>query len=461
MIIPSISFDKFILREFEGSVFYEERYLYFAYFLKQPKTHVIAVLSEGFEPCIVDYFFDHLAKVTGMDRPELRGRFDILTIPTKKGKSLTEVILNNSEYVKKIKETIEQYNQPAFVEFFQVNVEEIRLAVLLQIPLYGLTDSSLALNSKSEARDVFSKAGLDLIPGEKDIFSLEHAYDVLQKLAKKQKVKNYLLKLNRGGAGHGIVKFSIQNFISFETFKKALKKGIRQDFFIFERACAEQGAVVEVFIDEPIKISPSAQFEILPDHSIRALATHDQILEGLDYVGVKFPADFTYQKFIVDAGLKIVKETRRRGALGIIAVDFLLSRKNAREPWSLWPVEINARKGGTNHTYFWVKYLTEAVYNEKRGILESEQGDIYYKASEAFGRQDWLRRIEPTRLIGQIKMTGLDFNHKKKSGVFMHMISPMKDFGKFGCTVIGHSAVEVEQIWNDFELCIEALRTQN
>lgn len=458
LLIPSISFGDFVLKQYQGPQFFEERYLYFLTFLKQPRTNIILVLSDGMEYAVYDYFAEHIGRCLDMNALEWTKRIARITVPGMPAKSLTHSIVQHPEYVKKIKEHITNSNN-TFIEFFRVAEEEIELSRLLDVPIYGLSASAINLNTKSAARKLFAEVGMNIPRGFEDLFSLEEIFQKLRILFSQSQVKKTVIKVNDAGSGLGFI-FTNRDEMpdTFIAFDEHVQKKLGDTYDLVMEGISKTGAVAEEYLQAKEVVSPSAQFEIKPDGRVINLATHDQILHGVEYIGVNFPAHEEYRIQIMDAGYKIAQAAYKKGAMGIFAIDFLLTRNSVDDPWKLWCIEINARKGGTNHTYMWAKYLTNATYNEGRGLLECDKGDVYYRGSEVFMKYDWLRQVEPSYLLEHIKNAGLDFSHETKSGVLIHLLSPLKHFGKFGCTIIGHSREEVDNLCKKLETVVLSLQ---
>jgi hypothetical protein len=459
VLIPGLSIGAFLQMFFHGFKYYEERYLYFLTFLKNPQTHLLAVLSEGVNPALWDYFLGHACRATGLKRADLEKRFHKVFVPAKGHDSLTVNLLRDPKALKKIKDEIKKCPKPAYIEFWRVKKEEVKVAKKLGLPYYSLAPSAFFVNTKSGARKIFKQSKINIAKGFGDLRSLSQAHLALQKLIKISKAPYFLIKLNDEGGGAGILKLERkQCSLDYKRFCEALPLPPGQSLKLFEKYFVLEGGVVEEFIEAKEVLSPSVQFEITPDGKVLPIATHEQILEGTDYLGTHFPAPANYRSAIQKVGLRAAKIMAKYGARGFVAMDLLITRNKKSEPWKIWGIEINARKGGANHTHFWAKYLTHARYNAKRGVLESGTGDICYKASEQFVNEPWLRKIPAVKLIKALKESKLDFDHAKQRGVFIHLLSPIKTYGKIGATVIGHSEREIDRYWDSAQKLVRKLK---
>lgn len=451
--IPSIFFSEYVAQHFTESRYFEERNLYFLYFLKQKNTKLVVVMSEGFTPAIVEYFMFHISKITGITTEEINERFTLIAVPSPDSRPLAAHILESESVLEKIESTIDS-KETTFLETFTVSPLEIKLAKKLQLPLYGLDKSMWTINTKSNSRRLFFEADIAMPKGFEDLFSLEEVQKALQKLLKLTPAKKFVLKINEGGAGFGFLFFSRKAAeMNYDDFLKQAKIENEQNYESVSNFLLENGSIVEEFIEGEEVFSPSIQFEIFPDGTIENLSTHDQILrDTVYYVGVNFPSQSDYRDELIEAGTKIAELARDKGVRGIFSLDFIAAKQNGN--WNLYALEVNARKSATNHPYKWAKHLTNATYNQKRGILECDKGDVYYRATERFiqgmdllEKHDVLKKKKPQAFIEMIQNSGLDFDHNTKAGVFIHLLSPLRTFGEFGTTVIGRSRKEVEEYW--------------
>ncbi|HBK34385.1 hypothetical protein A2239_03425 [Candidatus Uhrbacteria bacterium RIFOXYA2_FULL_40_9] len=458
ILIPSISFGELLMSFYKGIQNYEERYLYFLFYLKNPKTKLLVLLSEGYEKAIIEYFLEKVSQTLSLPEAELRSRFSIISVP--KGEhhqTLTQCVLKNKQILSQLKNYISE-NDSCYFRFFRVTQDEYRLSQLLGIPYYGLSPHVFYVNEKEGARQLFKEAGVALPEGYEGIRDLKGAYETLKRLAKKTEKKKFMLKINNEGSGVGIIKMNLDKkdyLSSYQTFYKNLEINLPISKAVFARYFKKQGGIVEVFLEGEEVESPSAQFEVTPQGRAVNLATHLQDLEGNDYIGGYFPCPEVYREQVIKAGYKITRLIAKKGGRGRMAIDFLLIRNKSK--WNLYGIEINARKGGTNHPYFWAKYLTEADYQEKKGILKNTKGEVRYYATEQGGRSEKLKKISARTLIQKMQEQKIDFDPKKKEGIFLHMLSTMKPFGKVGLTIIGPNQKKITLYRKKFTQLVDSL----
>ncbi len=449
VLIPSISFSPYVLADHREMYSFEERYLYFLRFLKEPKTRLLVVLSEGIETLAVRYFLDHMRRAIGRAKVDVMNRLRILTVPTYQYNSLTKSILDDPNQIRRIKKYIDN-PQNTFVEFFTVTKDEIELAKRLGLAHYGLPEEAIYVNTKSGARSVFAMSGVPHARGASNIRSLRDIYMHTKQLVRARDIDTLVLKIDDGAAGSGFVFIdAFHALLPYDQFVDALARDNRETFDSVMKYIEQSSAVLEEFIGGDIVHSPSVQFEIYPHGHIEYLATHDQVLDGTVYTGVHFPARGEYRREIVKVGMKIARTICNMGAIGVVAFDLLAVYREGK--WNIYAIEINARKGGTNHTYMWAKYLTNSVFHPERGMLVCDKGDVVYRGTEDFTKESRLGDVDLKKFLKAFCQSGLDFDHNTKQGVFIHMLSSLKSAGTFGATIIGRNRQDIEKYWSQMD----------
>lgn len=157
-----------------------------------------------------------------------------------------------------------------------------------------------------------------------------------------------MIKQNVGYAGRGNSKLETKYFDS-NHLKKSIKNALENHL---EFACLGEtydlwlskinkiGVIVEIWMDNT-ESSPSCQGIIHSDGEVEILSTHEQILNGMIYVGCQFPAKDEYRKQIMDYSLKIGHLLSLKGCRERYGVDFVA--KTAGEDLIIYAVEINIR----------------------------------------------------------------------------------------------------------------------
>ncbi len=208
---------------------------------------------------------------------------------------------------------------------------EKKLALKLDLPIYGCDPDLACWGSKSGSRKIFREAGIDLPAGSED---LRDAKDIARALAELKQAKPGLrravVKLNEGFSGEGNALFEfkgapesglndwISDRLSNLQFEAA---GLTLDAFMekFEL----MGGIVEEFIEGKNKRSPSSQFGVDPTGNLETISTHDQVLGGGNaqvFLGCRFPADAAYRLDIQKLGFSAGQALASKGVLGRFGV---------------------------------------------------------------------------------------------------------------------------------------------
>ena len=450
VLIPSISFEGLTAKYLVGLNFFEERNLFYLACLKNPKTRFIAVLSEGFQECFINYCIEHISQAYNLGVYEIKERFEIVSIPTDGKQYLTKNILQNAEFSHRINNAlIDKTN--TLIDYWMVTDSDARLAMQLGLAYYGLQAEAFNIDSKASSRKIFRTLDIAIPAGRENLASFQEVQLALQELLEEASSETFIIKINQEEGGNGLAKIARATaFLPYQEFLDQIQITKNIPISEFEAALQQQKAVLEAYIEAEIVAFPSVKMEILSDGVIRNLATHDQLLKDMTYSGSIFPADPSYRSELIKLGQKISTHIAKLGVFGIASVDFLATKNSPNDTWKFWGIEINARKGATTHSIFWSKWLTKAEYDQSNGVLQAITGEIMYQASEYFWTPN-LSKIPPETILAAIKNAGLDFDHQKQSGVFVHMLSCVPKFGKFGATIIGHTKEEVTDYWEKLE----------
>ncbi len=442
VIIPSITFDREVMSRITGVHHYEERLLCLLLLLRFPRTRVIYVTSTPIAEPIIDYYLHLLPGIPGQ---HARKRLELLSCYDRSDQSLTAKILARPRLIQRIRDSIPD---PAFAHltFFTVTPLEKKLALKLDLPIYG-TDPDLACwGSKSGSRKIFKEAGIDLPAGFEDLKDAKDIVDALTQLkAMKPELRRAVVKLNEGFSGEGNAIFDFSG-----APKKGLKpwiaerlpglsfeaQGMTLDAFL--EKIELMGGIVEEFIEGKEKRSPSSQFRIDPTGKLDVISTHDQVLGGGNgqvFLGCRFPADAAYRLDVQELGFRAGRALASKGVLGRFGIDFISVPENGG--WRHYAIEINLRKGGTTHPFLMLQFLTAGSYDPKTGLFFSAAGKpCSYYASDNLHEERY-RGLTPSDLIDIAASKGLHFNAATQEGVVFHLIGALSEFGKLGVLAIG------------------------
>jgi len=441
--IQSVSLGGLTSRYLRGLNYFEERNFYFVDLLRNRNRECVAVLSDDIDRRFLEHAMSEGARACNLSTSDVARRWKTVFIPTDGRSSLSELLLRTPRAFGALREIVERCENP-ILDFWTVSEHELELAKALGLPHFGLREEQLSIDSKSNGRAIFEALEIRHPRGHRNIHSADDAQRALADLSSRSDARSFLIKLNCEEAGNGIARVR-RSMIdgSRDRFVAHLEVSKKIPLEAFVSQIGRQGAVVEEYIEAPITSFPSVKMNVRPDGQVVNLATHDQVLTGMAYSGSRFPANEEYRKELIARGYEIAVDLAAKGVRGIVSVDFIATRERAAGPWTLWGLEINARKGATTHPYLWTRLLTDATYDERTGRLNSRSGQIKYRSSE-YVHVDGLENVSPGALLDAIRHAGLAFDHAAQRGVFVHMATSLRDFSKFGATFVGHSDPQID-----------------
>ena len=452
VIIPSLTLDNEILKAVRGAVYYEERLLCMLLLLRMPRTRVIYVTSVPIDNSIIDYYL-HL--LPGISESHARERLTLLSCYDASARSLTEKILKRPRLIRRIKENI-RFPEMTHMACFNVTEFEKKLALTLDIPIFGCDPRLFYLGTKTGSRLLFKKTGILLPTG---IEALQHEQDVIKALAELKKnnpsLDKAVVKMNDGFSGEGNAVFyyndidggeeDLENCIASKLpqYLKVVAQGVSYRKYMDK--FNSMGGIVEEFIDGECKESPSVQCRINPLGDIDIISTHDQLLGGESgqvFEGASFPANNEYNTEIASMANTISVEMQKEGVLGRYSIDFI----SVKQPsgWQHYAIEINLRKGGTTHPFIMLQFLTGGVFNWKEGFYMMPNGQTRcYFASDNVVSEKY-KGLTPYDLIDIAMCNNIQYDSVKQTGVMFHMIGALSQYGKLGMVCIGNTVAEAK-----------------
>jgi hypothetical protein len=468
----------FNFRELEKTPYlhiYEEKFLFFLFLLRFSRTKLIYVVSQPIADSLIDYYLDKVAK-SEKEKGKMLKRLIFVNLNDSRKMPVAAKLLENEGALTKISEEIKN-KKTAYIQCYSSTSYEKKVAIKLDIPLYGINENLSVFGTKSGSIKTFTTCEVPCLDAITNLKTRDDLFNAIAKLAKKYpEHRGLIIKLEDYPAGEGNVIFSAQKFWEITKLGKdsALKTLSRNIADNFDKCCEQSeklphkkfsfyfetienyldvfervGGIVELFIQANDFYSPSCQIRILPNKKVVVLSTHEQILKGkykTEYTGCIFPASKAYRSKISKYAGKVGDYLAKKGVIGRFAVDFIAYREGAKKRYQLKAIEINLRKGGTTHPYAIARSATGALYNKKSGLLSVKNKKIYYLASDSISYQSW-RGKSPKTLMDLLEKNNLDFNKDKKRGVVIHLFSMLEKEGRFGATFIGGSQKEVENIY--------------
>jgi len=463
IVVPSLSLDPKELNKIHGIVHYEERFLFMLMLLRQPNCEIIFVSSQQIHPYIIDYYLQNLPGIPyshAKKRLKLIAAYDNSSIP------LTQKILDRPGLIKRIKRKVRD-PKSAYLSTFVTTPLERELAVKLNVALYG-TDPELSyIGTKSGCRKIFKKLKVNCPPGYEDIHNKGDLTRAVYNLFKANPdLKKVLVKLNDSfsGEGNAFVSRPKNENVTLKSVGESLKKikfqSKSETASSYMKSLKTMGGIAEEVIETKEIISPSVQLRITPFGKVELLSTHDQILGGRGhqvYLGCKFPADVRYRNRIQLDSLKIGQELAKKGVIGRLSIDYIILYKMGGDEESIFAIEINLRKGGTTHPFLTLDFLVSGTYDPESGEYTSGAGaKKYYISSDNVQHEDY-KGILPDDLFEISALENVYYSNVTETGVVLHLIGALSEFGKVGITCIGDSMLQAE---NYFEKMVDILNRE-
>jgi PGM1 C-terminal domain/ATP-grasp domain len=448
VVTPSISFPAVELRKIIGIEHYEERMLFMLLYLADPRMRVLFVSSVAIESTVVDYFLSFL------DDPEdARSRLEFVSLGDPEARALSEKLLERPDAIELIRDLA---GADAYMLPFNVTPLEKTLSELTQIPVYGAHPDLAVLGSKSGGRRVAAEAGVSILPGAEDLFSLKEIETAAEEIRERYpKAGSIVIKLNNGFSGQGNAIVSLAGPLSPLESAPTVFCATEESWPSYAPKISAEGAVIEQHIRTPGLVSPSAQMRILATGNVEAVSTHDQILGGPDdqvYLGCRFPAAQAYRSEITAAATEIGRVLSDKGVIGSFGIDFVI------EPGGAVNLsEINLRLGGTTHPFLTAHQVTGGTYDAATVRLLVGDKEIHYVSTDNL-KADSLKAITASQAISAIEEAGLAFDRATARGVVLHLLGALPRYGKVGTLAISDSPEDADRLYRETEACLSALR---
>jgi hypothetical protein len=456
VVVPSLTLDPEELAKIPGVHHYEERLLCMLMLLRMPRTHLVFLTSQQIPNAIVDYYL-HL--LPGVPLRHARSRLTLLSCHDSSDVPLTRKILDRPRLVERIRAAIAD-PEAAHLTVFNSTALERSLAVRLGIPLYGNDPELNGLGTKSGGREVFREASVPLPDGFEHLRDEGDIAEAVVELKRRQPgLRRVAIKLDEGFSGEGNAVFYYEGAPEGQDLARWVRDELPRRIKFeaegetWERYChkfGEMGGIVECWVEGGVVRSPSVQCRINPLGEASVVSTHDQVLGGPSgqiFLGSSFPADEEYSRAITEAGQRVGKVLKERGALGRFAIDFISVRRE--EGWEHAAIEINLRKGGTTHPYLILRFLTDGAYDPSDGTYCTPTAKpCYYYASDNLRSPNY-KGLTPDDLIDIAVNYGLHFDSASQQGVIFHLIGALSQYGKLGTVCIGDSHESAQKFYRD------------
>ncbi len=441
VVVPSLTLAIEDLRNVTAVVFYEERLLCFLLLLAEPTTRVVYTTSTPIDPATIDYYLRFVP-----DPVDARRRLTLVDAGDAELGWLSAKLLSDGAVLDRLRDAIGDPAQARLLPFIATPVEH-ELAETLGVPVDGPRAELGVLGSKSGARKVARRAGVGVLPGSEDLFTVEDVTAAITALvASRPEAEAVLIKLNDCFSGLGNVILEVDGLADPLPTSKTVFCSEEESWPSYIAKMAAQGAVVEEVLRHPELSSPSVQLRILPGGAVEILSTHDQILGGPQnqiYLGCRFPAHPAYRLTIQSEARKVGEVLAEEGVVGSFGIDFLVVGKD------VYLSEINLRLGGTTHPFWMARLATGASYDLTTGELRRPDGGARYYVATDNLKSTQLKGQRPADVIALVDRAGLAYDTATATGIALHLLGAVTVAGKLGATCIGDSPEAADALYRN------------
>ena len=440
VVVPSLTLAIEDLRNVTGVVFYEERLLCFLLLLADPTARVVYTSSTAIDPAIIDYYLRFVP-----DPVDARRRLTLIDAGDAELGWLTAKLLSDPEVLNQLRDAISDPARTRLLPFIATPVEH-ELADALGVSVDGPRSDLGVLGSKSGARKVARRAGVAVLAGAEDLFTIEDVTDATTALvAGEPTPEAVVIKLNNCFSGLGNVILEVDGLADPLPTSKTVFCSPDESWPTYIAKMAAQGAVVETLLRDPELRSPSAQLRISPTGVVEILSTHDQILGGPQnqiYLGCRFPAHPAYRLTIQREAQKIGDVLAEQGVVGSFGLDFLVVGKD------VYLSEINLRLGGTTHPFWMARLATGSRYDLFTGDLRRPDGEARYYVATDNLKSRRLKGRSPADVISQLDRSGLGYDTGAGTGIALHLLGALPSTGKLGATCIAATPEAADDLYH-------------
>jgi len=448
VVIPSITFPVVELEKIVAVQYYEERTLFLALLLARPALRMVFVTSMPIDEAIVDYYLRFLP-----DPGSARDRLHLVALDNPATLPLSDKLLARPEVASRVRRLAGDPDD-ACVVTFNVTPVEWELSRALGLPLYGPAPELARLGCKSGARQVARDAGVAVLEGAEDLFSLSAVEEAVGVIGtRRPRADGVVIKLNNGFSGQGSALVDLGGGMVPITAAPTTFCAPGESWTRYSASLAAEGAIVEELVRVPGTVSPSVQLHVSPAGSFEIVSTHDQVLGGPGnqvYVGCRFPAAEAYRVAIQAEAAKVGEVLASAGVIGSFGIDFLVVPDTDAGPGRIYLSEINLRMGGTTHPFWMARLVTGGVYDAATGSLVAGGTAKAYVATDNLKSPSLMGR-SPASVIASIDEAGLGFDPGSATGTTLHLLGAVPAYGKLGATCIADSPAEAEALYRRVE----------
>ncbi|WEH38224.1 peptide ligase PGM1-related protein [Streptomyces sp. NBC_01218] len=354
------------------------------------------------------------------------------------------------------------------LSYFEPSEPLEELARELGVPGTQPSSAHIPLGTKHTGRQIFGAAGIAVPRGSGVCHDLGALASAVAALARSG-LRRLVLKLDSTafGGGLGNALLTLDDDIASpdgpgveERVARALPGATLMDpkltWHEYVTLMKDDGVIVEEMITDVPLHSPSFQGRLTERGTVEAVSTHDQVFgdDGQSYHGCSFPADAAYRRQLIEQGLRVGEVLRERGVgSGDYGVDFLATREG--DGWRLLGCEINLRATATKHPFTMaVGLLGQGPTPD--GRFEVDGAEYVYQASDVIMDRRY-EGLRPARLIEAVTASPIGYDPVRRTGVVLHLLSPVTEFGKFGALCIGRSHAQASALMRDVRALADRL----
>lgn len=423
--------------------------------LARPELRIVYLTSLPVDEAIVEYYLGFLPDPAGA-----RARLALVPLDDPSPLPLSEKLLHRPEVVAHVRE-LAAGGGPAHVLPFNVTPAEYALAEGMDIPLFGPHPDLVRLGSKSGSRRVARRAGVGVLEGSEELFSIDAVEAAIGRIrAARPDAAAVVIKLNDGFSGQGNALVDLAGLASPLPLSNTTFCAEGESWPAYGAKIEAGGAIVEELVRGTALVSPSTQVRIAPGGRYEVVSTHDQVLGGPSnqvYLGCRFPADRRYRAAISEEAAVVAAVLAGEGVIGSFGIDWLVRPDPAGGNDRVVLSEINLRMGGTTHPYWMTRLLTGATYDTGRGELVTADGrTVTYVATDNF-KSPRLAGRSPADVIASVAKAGLAYEPVAGRGAALHLLGALPGFGKMGATCIAPTLDEADDLYHRLERLLTGL----
>ena len=392
---------------------------------------------------VIDYYLSLLPPETSA---RVRPRICTVVVPDDSGRPVAAKLLERPDLLEHIRDCIG--GRPVFIEPWNVTADEVAVAVRLHAPVNGTVPELWPLGFKSSGRRLFAAAGVPIPSGTEGVRTADDLRLAIARLRRAHPgLAAAVVKLDNSVSGDGNQVIALRDPTGSPASARTVSERVASmpDWYLAELAL---GGVVEAYVAGDYWSSPSVQIEITPEGQVAVLATHEQVLDGDNgqvYQGCHFPARRDYVMRLTRYGQRVGHLLAEHQVRGMVSVDFVAARDRG-QPWRLYALEVNLRRGGTTPPIVVLSSLLPGSYDAHGRWRLPDGSARNYCATDHLGDPRWTG-LPPGQVIDDLRCAGLEFDRRTGTGVVLHMLSGLAIDGRFGMTAVGGSAHEANHLF--------------